>query len=301
VSRARWLLLALVTVAVSVIVGGTVAACGTTSTADVIQPITGVTVRAEAVTPTPGCGTGSTQLFKYAVVVSARGEFAAGNVYDCFTDGTFVNLPDIGSESYAIEVFGYSRAGYVAAGGDAIGALMGRLNTNRGNLDADAGSPAERDAIEADLKILRNTNPTYSTTCSAEQLGLVQTLAVCEPLELGSAGIGEPTLPASVVLGLASFPGAGGSVVTCDDQYVTVRSKYRVGTIESSTTDTRCSVLGAAGREPASVTISPAEAPASYVFTVTLLRADNSTLGTTTCGAETSPGVTSTAVCQPLP
>jgi hypothetical protein len=307
VSRARLLFIALFSLAMSVSVG--VAACGTTGSADTIQPITGVTVRAETLIAGRGCGIEATQLFKYAVVVYARGEFAAANIYDCFTDGTFVELPDIGVSRYTMEVFAYSRAAYVASGSNAIDALMGRLNGNQAALRADAGGAAQREAIAADLRVLRSTKPTYSTTCSAEQLGLVQTLAVCQPLQLGSAGIGAPTGVAAAVLSLGTFPStdvndAGvvtAGVVTCDDEYVTVRSTVRVGNVESAATDTRCSALGDGGLEAVSITISPAEAPASYLFSVTLLRADGSTLGSTTCGAETSPGVTSTAVCQPLP
>lgn len=284
------------------VAGAGLAACGSTGSGESIPPITGVTVRAETLTAGRGCGTAPTQLFKYAVVVFARGEYVAGNVYDCFTDGTFVELPDIGTSLYTMEVFAYSRAAYVAAGGDAVAAIMARLNANHAVLGTDAGGPPQREAIEADLKRLRSTNPTYSTTCTAEQLGLVQTLAVCKPLQLGAGGIGVPAQPASVVLSLAKFPKADGSFATCDDQYVAVRTKFRVGGVDNpATTDTRCSALGETGLQPVSVTISPAVAPASYVFTATLLRADGSTVGTTTCGAETSPGLTSAAVCQPLP
>jgi len=283
------------------LVGGALAACGSTGGGEAIQPITGVTVRAETLTTGRGCGTAPTQLFKYAVVVFARGEYVAGNVYDCFTDGTFVELPDIETSLYTMEVFAYSRAAYVAVGAEALGAIMARLNANRAVLGTDAGGPPQREAINQDLARLRSSTPTYSTTCTAEQLGLVQTLAICKPLQLGAGGIGGTAQPASVVLGLAKFARADGSFVTCDDQYVTVRSTARVGNVDGPTTDTRCSALGDKGLQPVSVTISPAEAPASYVLTATLLRADGATVGTTTCTAETSPGLTSAAVCRPLP
>lgn len=281
--------------------GGGGAACGSTGGGEAIQPITGVTVRAETLTAGRGCGTAPTQLFKYTVVVFARGEYVAGNVYDCFTDGTFVELPNIGTALYTMEVLTFSRAAYVAAGGEALGALLARLNANHAALATDAGGAPQREAIDADLARLRSSNPTYSTTCSAEQLGLVQTLAICKPLQLGAGGVGGKAPPASVVLSLAKFPRSDGSVATCDDQYVAVRSKFRVGAVDGPSTDTRCSALGEKGLQPVSITVSPAEAPASYVFTATLLRADGATVGTTTCRAETSPGLTSAAVCQPLP
>ena len=100
----------------------------------------------------------------------------------------------------------------------------------------------------------------------------------------------------------SSSPSAAAAGVTCDDQYVAVRTTVRIGSgAASAPTDTRCSGLGDAGLTSATITISPAEAPASYALTATLLRADGTALGATTCAAETSPGLTSTAVCQPLP
>jgi hypothetical protein len=303
VSRARTLFVVLFAVTVTLLAGVFGVACGTTDTGETIQPITGVTVRAETLTAGRGCGTGSTQIFRYAVVVYARAEYVAGNVYDCFADGTFVELPDIGTDQYTLEVFAYSQTAYVAAGGDAVVKLVGRLNDNHALLLTDAGAAAltkAAAAIEGDLKLLRSSNPTYSTTCTAAQLGLVQTLALCKPLQLGAGGIGQPTPPASVVLGLSTFTTNDGGTVTCDDQYVTVRSRLRVGNVEGASTDTHCSALGDAGLEAVTITINPAEAPASYLFSLTLLRADGTTLGTTTCGADTSPGLPSPAHCQPL-
>jgi hypothetical protein len=294
-------------------------ACGSTSTETLFPPITGVTVKAESLTSGRGCGTGATQIFKYVVVVSTPVPnttdaspppppvYAASNLYDCFTDGTFVDLPDIGIAQYDIKVYAYSRAAFTAAGADTIATIVNRMNRNRALILTDAGGANELSAIAADLVLLRNTNPTYSTTCSASQLELVQSLAACKPLQLGTNGLDTNpdggTAAATVVLPLAHFDQKGSATgVTCDDQYVTVRTTVRVGTgAASAPTDTRCSGLGDAGLTSSTVTIAPAEAPASYAFTATLLRADGTTLGATTCAAETSPGLTSTAVCQPLP
>ena len=292
-------------------------ACGSTSTETLFPPITGVTVKAESLTSGLGCGTGATQIFKYAVVVStpvpnavdAPPVYAASNLYDCFTDGTFVDLPDIGTAQYDIKVYAYSRAAFTAAGADVVATIVNRMNANRVLILADAGGPSEQAAIAADLVLLRSTNPTYSTTCSASQLQLVQSLAACKPLKLGTSGLGpvgaEAGAPgaATVLLPLARFDKVGAAAgVTCDDQYVAVRTTVRIGSgAASEPTDTRCSGLGDAGLTSATITISPAEAPASYAFTAALLRADGTALGATTCAAETSPGLTSTAVCQPLP
>jgi len=291
------------------------AACGSTSTETLFPPITGVTVKAESLTSGLGCGTGATQIFKYVVVVStpvpgnpsAPPVYAASNLYDCFTDGTFVDLPDIGIAKYDIKVYAYSRAAFTAAGENAIATIVNRMSANRGLILADAGGANELAAIAADLVLLRNTNPTYSTTCTASQLQLVQSLAACEPLRLGSTGVDTNTDggpgAATVLLPLAHFAKTGvAEGVTCDDQYVTVRTTVRVGTgAESAPTDTRCSGLGDAGLSSSTITIADAEAPATYAFSATLLRADGTTLGATTCAADTSPGLTTTATCQPLP
>lgn len=291
-------------------------ACGSTSTETLFPPITGVTVKAETLTTGLGCGTGATQIFKYAVVVStpvpnapdAPKVYAASNLYDCFADGTFVDLPDIGIAKYDIKVYAYSRAAFTAAGDNAIATIVNRMSRNRAFVQADAGGANELAAIAADLVLLRSTNPTYSTTCVATQLQLVQSLAVCDPLSLGTTGLdkgndaGAPG-DATVLLPLARFDKTGTpSGVTCDDQYVTVRTTVRVGSgAASPPTDTRCSGLGDGGLTSSTITIAKAEAPASYAFTATLLRADGTTLGATTCGADTSPGLTTTATCQPLP
>jgi hypothetical protein len=165
-------------------------ACGSTTPGDAVQPLTGVTLRAEALTAGRGCGTGDTQLFKYAVVVQGPSGYLASNLYDCFADGTFVSLPQIlATEEYRLNVFAYSRAAFTAAGDDAIGIILRRMNANRALLAADAGGQAERKAIEDDLQLLRTTNPTYSTNCKASQLSFVQTLAVCQPVKAGLGGL----------------------------------------------------------------------------------------------------------------
>lgn len=302
-SRVRPLFVALFTVAM--LIGatfGVLPACGSSASTNFITPVTGVTVRAETLTSGRGCGPGATQLFKYAVVVFARGAYAAGNVYDCFTDGTFVDLPNIKPELYSLEVFAFNRVAFLAAGGDGINAIFRRLDANQLALGVDGGDHvAQQAAIDADLKLIRALTPTYSTTCTGQQLELVQTLAVCKALQTGAGGFQAPTTPASVVLSLASFPKADGTKVDCDGQYATVRTSIQGVPDAGAAADTRCSALSDGGIQPVSITISPAEAPASYTIAVTLLRIDGSTVGSTTCGAETSPGLTSTAVCQPLP
>ncbi len=291
------------------------ASCGSTSTADIVPPTTGVVIRAESLSAGLGCGTGPAQVFKYAVVVfgldaadvnkpvaaQRHDEYVASNVYDCFTDGTFVELPAIsGSSIYAMEVYAYNRAAYGAVGNGGVDAITARLQNSRVALFADGGGAREVTDILAQLTLIRASNPTYSTTCSAEQLGLVQSVAACQPLRLGAAAVGDlKPGPASVELPLGEFlRGPAGGKVTCNVDYVTVRASYRVGKVLTPATDKRCSALDGTTQ---SIIVSPAEVLASYVFDVTLLRGDGTVLGATTCSADTSPGVVSPALCKPLP
>lgn len=290
-------------------------ACGTTASVDALAPITGITVRAEALTAGYGCGSRSTQIFKYLVVVYGanpddanaptprRDEFLASNVYDCFADGQFVQLPvSGGSAQYALQVFAYNAAAYAAAGGDAgLGATTARLQALRAAQLADGGT-AERAAIKAELARLSATNPTYSTTCEASQVVDVQSLAVCQPLALGASAVGGgAAAPATALLSTASFPGPDGGLLVCDDQYTSVRYRYGTGATFTAPAESRCSRITNQGLEPFVITVSPALAPASYTFQVALLRGDGSVLRETTCTAETSPALTSSAICKQVP
>jgi hypothetical protein len=249
--------------------------CSGTSASDTLTPITGITVRAETLTAGRGCGTGGTQVFKYAVVVFGKneqdGKFdlrMASGVYDCFTDAQFVNVPaSAGSFDFNLQVFAYSAQAYQAAG-DA-------------NVKAAALNPGS----------LPQTNPSLTTTCTAQELDQVQSLAVCQPLTEGSGAVGAPSQPASVVLSLASFATSTGTSLACDSSYTTVRYRADANGTPGTTTDVRCNTT---------VTISPAVAPAVYSIQVALLRNDGTVAGETTCSADTSPGLTSSATCKPL-
>lgn len=286
-------------------------ACGSSASSDTLVPITGIVVRAETLTTGRGCGIAPTQVFKYVAVVfgvnpadankagvdQRHDEFVAANVYDCFTDGLFVDLPvSGGSTTYEVQVFAYNKAAYdIARGdparGDELKGIATRLQVNRSALVNDGG-PADRIAIMQDLERLKATNPTYTTKCNALEIQSVQSLAICDPLAVGGEGLGVKAAPATITLSAASFTTAKGTVVRCNEDYTTV--KYRSGP---------SGVFGAATDAPctSAITISPAAAPASWVIEVALIRSDMMVLGQTTCGAETSPGLTSPAVCKPIP
>jgi hypothetical protein len=161
-------------------------ACGSSDATAILVPITGVTVRAESITTGLGCGRASTQIFKYAVVVlgpnpMALGTFdtpLAGNVYDCFSDGLFVNLPaTAGSTDYRLNVYAYNAQAYEAATDAKIRAALAGAN----------------------LTTLAGTSPTFTTTCNATEIPDVQSLAVCQPLVAGMTGAPTPPAPATAV------------------------------------------------------------------------------------------------------
>ena len=288
---------------------GAVFACGSSASSDTLIPITGIVVRSETLTTGRGCGTDSTQIFKYVAVVfglntadvgkpvamQRRDEFLAANVNDCYADGLFVNLPlTAGSTDYDVQVYVYTRTAYEMAGGDAI--LKGialRLQYDRVNLLADGGGAKERTAIQSELAFLHDSRPTWTTTCTASQFDFVQTLAVCKDFSLGTGAIGAAPAPATVELSAASFPVGDGGTVKCGVDYQTVRYRSSTGNVFSEPTVAPCASL--------TIRVAPAVAPASYAIDVALIRADDTVLGQTSCGADTSPGRTSTAVCKPLP
>ncbi|MBS2019856.1 MAG: hypothetical protein JST00_43740 [Deltaproteobacteria bacterium] len=259
-------------------------ACSGTSSTETVTPITSIAVRAESVIAGKGCGRGAGQVFKYAVLVGKldpttptafRNENKlAANVYDCFTDGTFVDLPttdNTGYGEFAVLVYAFNEAAWRAAGGD---------------------GPVLQATDDANT-FVQKTNPTWSTKCDAAQQPLVQTIARCNPLAPSKAA-------ASVSLGLGSFPSAAGPL-TCDKDYTKVVYRFSIdGGAPGATSESPCSRAGSTAAEPVTIQISPATAPATYRFEVAPIRADGTAVGQTTCTATASPGLGSSAECAPL-
>lgn len=308
--RLRWLVAAILLACLAIVV-----ACSGSGSSTGIPPITGIVIRAETLTAGRGCGRAPTQLFKYTAIVygytggpvdvkgSYRTPVTAG-VYDCFADGTFVELPATGgSSTFRLEVFAYTEAAYLAAQATIEGA-----GTN-----GDA---------------LRTTNPTWTTVCTATQLRDVQALAVCDPLVSGLA-------PSTVILRTGVFSRASGGATLCirslndggidggadasdagdasDDGSADAgvdggdagsdagpTNALTFATVRIAASSNGAAVANADVACPDTFEIPNAVAGATYDLDVTLLDETAALVGSTKCSAQAVAGVETAAVCAPI-
>lgn len=262
-------------------------------------------------------------MFKYVVVVfgyASGDELASSsyttpvtaNVFDCFTDGAFIDLQPVnGSTRFRLEVFAYNEPAYTASRAAIEGA---GTNTTQ----------------------LQTTTPTWTTECSAVQQLSVQTLALCSPLAPGLSGLGKPVAPTQITLGTTTFHLADGRLATCatppadagadgdadasadasspdaadasldagnaEDAeagtpidagppvvFTTARVRARIGTTPvGPTVDIPC---------PRAYTADVSAEPARYDIDVGLLDEAGNPVGQTVCSATTRIGTVSSAVC----
>jgi hypothetical protein len=306
-------------------------ACSGTTTSDVIPPITGIVVRAETLTLGRGCGRAPGQVFKYAAVAygyngsdfpaPAQAEKLAHDnpekfspvtaaIYDCFTDGTFVQLPPQptpnGILTYRLELYVFDATAYDRTSNEIVAVVNGIANKNE----------------EGDPKKLALTFPTWTTTCVGTQQQDVQVLANCDPIVFGNGGIatggdaGVKPAPAAIELATQQFALADGGAIACDeDGGVPEAGPTDAGDAEAaapiapSTTFTTVRVVpstpGAVGPSvdvtcPATYHFEPPQQAAAFSLDVTLLGGNGARVGHTTCAASAEPGRTSSAACQPV-
>ena len=320
--RFLWLLL----LAFAVCAAG-VFACSGAGGGSGIPPVTGIIVRAETLTEGRGCGRAPRQIYKYAVVVFGRDadnkptDVVVGNVYDCFADGTFVELrPVNGSFDYYLEVYAYNERSFTPVASTVV-------------------------AAGTDVQRLRATNPTWTTKCTATQQPDVQSLALCNPLVPGLAGVGVGQSPQTeITLGTDQFPLAGGRTAFCgstpvkdagvtpdaapeggasDGGALEAGSDAEAGTSSdaggpapsdagaTSAVAFRTAKIGWRTTSPARIgptidvvcpslyRVSVDAEPAGYMLDVRLFDDQGEFVGTSSCSVETQPGSTSTAVCGP--
>jgi hypothetical protein len=97
---------------------GAAIGCATSAPSTGYTPPTGIFISAQTIVAGHGCGTGTDQVYKYAVIVSTTSDagpaFVTSGVFDCFTDGVFSNLPspDGGSVAFAVSVLAYNRSSF---------------------------------------------------------------------------------------------------------------------------------------------------------------------------------------------
>lgn len=323
VSR-QWL--AIATVAL-VAMAAVVAACADSSDNGFTNPTTGILVRAESVTAGKGCGTAATNVYKYAVVVfgytagpaTDRASYTFplyGNVYDCFADGEFINLPAVaGSFTYRLEVYAFNRAAYDASRGVIEGAAGNCATTGCTNTDASTGLPS--------------ASPTWTTVCTATQQPQVETLAFCDPLSAGLSGLSGGSVGATgLTLATSSFNLPGNRLASCgpglfdagspvdagdagrdagdggdagdagdagevdagplEVPFATARIRYRIGATVGPTVDLAC---------PAPYQAQVASEAAVYAVDVGLLDSAGTLVGQTVCQGTAVPGQETAIVC----
>ena len=306
-------------------------ACSSTDAISVVAPITGVIIRAESLTAGLGCGTSAPQVYKYVALAygydgrTDAGDFdgaftqpVAASVFDCFSDGTFVQLPQTnGSFRYRIELYIYVEPAYQ------------RARSVVDPISVATVTPVFDPALKGRLLA---TNPTWTTQCTATQQDLVEVLAICDPFTANEAGgasviqiptgafaradggsIGCGTTDGGVIAptdagdaGDASDDAAGDAEAGVDagdasvidagapaPTYSKVRVRARIGQeVVGSTVDVAC---------PQAFLLSPASALTSYTFDVGLIDDTGKTTGSTTCSGAAEPGSVATATCAPVP
>jgi hypothetical protein len=150
--------------------------CPSTATTTGYTPITGIVIRSSALVAGYGCGTGPSQVYRYAAIVYFAADGGAqatlvANVFDCFTDGVFENLPvaDGGGQDFIVSIRAYNFASFPRE--------LQCLPT---------GGPC---AAQDPMTLLADAaRATWATTCAATQQQGIPVLAVCQPLAPQEAG-----------------------------------------------------------------------------------------------------------------
>jgi hypothetical protein len=167
--------------------GASVAACTSSTTATTYTPITGIEIRSAALVSGFGCGPAPGQVWRYVATVSYRSGPGAGeagapvvqngvpltNIFECFADGVFENLPssDAGSLTFTVAIFAYSQQDYERAG---LPAGLACPPVQDGGLC----TPSSQAVSSAQEGLA-----TWTTLCTATQEAGTPVIAVCGPLE----------------------------------------------------------------------------------------------------------------------
>jgi hypothetical protein len=176
-------------------------ACATTGTTTAYTPITGIVIASSALVSGYGCGAGDDQVFRYVATISFAASADAApeapvtgvpstNIFDCFTDGVFENLPTSsnGSQAFTVSVFAYNKKSYDQAS----------LPSDLGCVPGMAADGAV--CVDGSQSVTRREEElaSWTATCTATQLAGVPVLAVCPPLAAPNAAVDGGPRDASV-------------------------------------------------------------------------------------------------------
>jgi hypothetical protein len=167
--------------------------CNQSSTTETYTPITGIQISAEALTAGHGCSDNPDDpnaVYRYSAVVSYLYEGGVApvpgsqynqqyaNVFECFADGYFENLPvlDGGNQAFTLTVAAWNYSGWNAMGSPA------RLSPCIS--EPDGSSLANLCPAEQPLDVLDGGGvpPQWTTTCTAYMQPSIPAVAACGPL-----------------------------------------------------------------------------------------------------------------------
>ncbi|HEX3769359.1 MAG TPA: hypothetical protein VHV30_00775, partial [Polyangiaceae bacterium] len=177
----------LASLAVTAAVGTALAtsgACTDDTTTLPYTPITGIIIRSQALAAGIGCGTstdGKPVIYRYvatltylppddAALPASCQSYSLANVFDCFADGAFENLPDQCGSTYNIDIYAYTFDGYAQA------KLPASITCPPG-VDACAPAPTS-------LSAAQRAAATWMTTCTGTQMSGSPVEATCQALAL---------------------------------------------------------------------------------------------------------------------
>ncbi|MDP9034347.1 MAG: hypothetical protein M3O50_06040 [Myxococcota bacterium] len=169
--------------------------CPSSTTSSSSAVVTGVEILAETVAGSHGCGKGAGQVYRYTAVVyhggtsdgstavTASDAAIASNLFECYADGLFSNLPasDSGSALYVVRVYAYGYAAFQKNA--AVAALQCPASTA-------PPCPAESPAVVTAPEVTGAAD--YTLDCTAIEQQGVPVLARCTetPSAFGTADSG---------------------------------------------------------------------------------------------------------------
>jgi hypothetical protein len=168
-----------------------VAACTSSTTTTTFTPITGIEIDSASLVAGFGCGTGENQVYRYVAALNFASGLDGGapgaavvqsnvpltNIFECFSDGVFENLPpsDAGSLTFKVSIFAYSQSAYIAAG---LPANLGCPPMQDGGFCSPSSTP---------ITSGQEDKASWRTLCTATQQAGTPVIAVCPPLSTTEA------------------------------------------------------------------------------------------------------------------